>query len=161
MTLIRQSTNRTDLPRVLEVLQLAFARHAGRIDPPSGAERETVTTLEAKLASETLLVAESEGVIAGCIWCRQQPGRSLSIGRLAVAPAYSGRGIGSALLDASIEHARSLGATAVHLGVRIELTENIAMFQRRGFIVVSADSHPGFDRPTNYHMRLCIEPPRP
>lgn len=161
MTLIRESRNHADLPRVLAVLRLAFTAHAGRIDPPSGVERETVASLQAKLEPETLLVAHVDGAIVGCIWCRAQPDGSLYVGRLAVDPAFAGRGIGSALLDAAIGRARDLGAHAVDLDVRVELAENIAMFERRGFIVVSADSHPGFDRPTSFHMRLALRGPAP
>ncbi|MGD9934438.1 MAG: GNAT family N-acetyltransferase [Dehalococcoidia bacterium] len=159
MTNVSESRDPADLPRVLEVLRLAFAAHAGRVDPPSGVEHETVASLQARLENEALVVARTEGGIAGCIWCRPQPNRHLYIGRLAVDPAFAGRGIGGLLLDASIQRARALSSPAVDLNVRVELTENIAMFERRGFVIAGAESHPGFDRPTNYHMRLTLQGP--
>ena len=159
MANVTESKDPADLPRVLDVMRLAFAAHGGRVDPPSGVERETVASLQAKLEKEVLLVARDDGVISGCIWCRSQPGGNLYIGRLAVDPAFGGRGIGAALLDASIQRARTMSASAVDLNVRIELSENVAMFERRGFVIAASESHPGFDRPTNYRMRLQLAQP--
>jgi ribosomal protein S18 acetylase RimI-like enzyme len=144
-----------DLPRVLEILKSAFALHDGRIDPMSGAHRETLDALAGRLAEETLLVAESAGEVSGCIWCHAK-GNDLYIGRLAVDPSVHRRGIARELLLASIALARDLGAATMSLGVRVELHENVAFFERYGFRITLADAHPGYDRPTNYHMELDL-----
>jgi ribosomal protein S18 acetylase RimI-like enzyme len=62
------------------------------------------------------------------------------------------------LLLASIASARSHGAATMSLGVRVELHENIAFFERYGFRITRAEAHPGYDRPTNYHMELDLAP---
>jgi ribosomal protein S18 acetylase RimI-like enzyme len=148
---------RAALPRVCEILHAAFAAHDGRIDPPSGAHRETPETIAAKLDHETLLVAQSAGDgIVGCIFCTMESPGAAYIGRLAVDPGHQGRGIARALLLASIAWAREQGASSVALGVRVELTENIAFFERHGFAITRADAHLGYDRPTNYHMELDL-----
>ena len=145
------------LPRVCDILHSAFAAHDGRIDPPSGAHRETPETLATKLERETLLVArDTDGGIVGCIFCTIESPDVAYIGRLAVEPGHQGRGIARALLLASIAWAREQGAARVGLGVRVELTENIAFFERHGFLITGAEAHPGYVRPTNYHMELGL-----
>jgi ribosomal protein S18 acetylase RimI-like enzyme len=141
---------------VLEILKAAFAAQEGRIDPPSGVTRETLESLSTKLERETLLIAQLGGQMAGCIWCDTRPSETY-IGRLAVDPAFQGRGVARGLLLAAIDLARESGARRVTLGVRIELEENIAFFQRHGFQITGTESHPGFDRPTGYHMSLELE----
>jgi ribosomal protein S18 acetylase RimI-like enzyme len=152
---IRETSDLEVLERVLQIIHAAFALHDGRIDPPSGAQRESLESLAARFPSETLLVADADGIIVGCIWCRQD-GDDVYIGRLAVDPEQQGRGIARRLLAASIEWARSHGAKSMSLGVRVELVENIAFFERHGFQIVRAESHAGFDRPTNYHMEKTL-----
>ena len=139
------------LPRVLEILRTAFALHDGRIDPPSGAHRETVETLAEKLTTEALLVASNGAQVIGCIWCKSE-GSDVYIGRLAVDPARQGEGVGQRLVDAATTWARQRRAKTMSLGVRVELTENIRLFERNGFRVTAEDRHPGYDRATSYHM---------
>ncbi len=157
MITIAPISDPTVLPAVCEILHLAFQAHDGRIDPPSAAHRETPETLAAKLDVETLLVARDEtDAVVGCIFFRQESEDEGYIGRLAVHPDQQGKGIARDLLLASIKHARALGVHRLGLGVRIELTENIAFFQRYGFAITREDRHDGFDRTTNYHMELAL-----
>jgi ribosomal protein S18 acetylase RimI-like enzyme len=60
------------------------------------------------------------------------------------------------LLRDAIDWAHGRGAARVTLEVRIELTENIAFFERHGFVITEAVSHPGYDRPTYYRMELRL-----
>jgi ribosomal protein S18 acetylase RimI-like enzyme len=156
MTTIEPCNDPGVLARLCQILDLAFAAHDGRIDPPSGAHRETPASLAAKLESETLLVAREGDEIAGCIFCTMQSADEAYIGRLAVDPARQGSGIARELLLAAIAWAREQGADRVGLGVRVELAENIAFFRRHGFEITRAESHPGYERPTNYHMELVL-----
>jgi len=152
---IRESSDPAVLPRVLEILRAAFTLHDDRIDPPSGVHRETLTALAARFPAETLLLAERDGIILGCIWCEPQDDR-VYVGRLAVDPTRHRRGVGRALLLASIEWARARGALGVTLSVRRELTENIAFFESHGFRITRAQAHPGYDRPTFFDMELVL-----
>jgi ribosomal protein S18 acetylase RimI-like enzyme len=158
MVTIAATSDPADLGAVLELLHLAFRAHEGRIDPPSAVYRETAETLAAKLQSETLLIArDAEGRIIGCIFYRQDSPDEGYIGRLAVLPELQRRGIASDLVAASLEVARQDGVRRVGLGVRIELAENIAFFERHGFAIVREERHDGYDRTTNYHMELSLD----
>jgi GNAT superfamily N-acetyltransferase len=75
-------------------------------------------------------VAERDGVVVGTGFASRTstPGRAAAV--VAVIPAHRRRGIGSALLDGSLEHARSLGASSVSGS----LTEaELPWAERRGF----------------------------
>jgi ribosomal protein S18 acetylase RimI-like enzyme len=148
---IRETSDPAALTQVLAILKAAFALHDGRIDPPSGARRETVESLTEKLRFETLLVACEDTTVLGSVWCKHD-GSDVYIGRLAVNPAHHSEGIGQQLIDAATAWARSHGAKTMSLGVRLELTENIRLFERNGFRITAEDRHPGYDRPTSYQM---------
>jgi ribosomal protein S18 acetylase RimI-like enzyme len=157
MITVTPTTDPAFLPAVCDILHLAFSAHDGRIDPPSAAHRETPESLAAKLGQETLLVATGgDGVAVGCIFFRVESDEEGYIGRLAVHPERQGEGIARAILLASIELARQKGLKRLGLGVRIELKENIAFFERHGFVITREDRHPGYDRTTNYHMELVL-----
>jgi GNAT superfamily N-acetyltransferase len=76
------------------------------------------------------LVAETKGAVVGTGFASRTstPGRAAAV--VAVLPAYRRRGIGSALLEASLEHARELGASVVS-GSLAEA--ELPWAERRGF----------------------------
>jgi predicted GNAT family N-acyltransferase len=55
------------------------------------------------------------------------------IGRMAVLPAWRGRGVGRALLDAAIHAARARGHTMLRLSAQ---THAVAFYARAGFVAV-------------------------
>ncbi len=57
------------------------------------------------------------------------------IGRVCVLPAYRGRGVGAALIEAALAHARGRGAPLSRLGAQVQA---IGFYERLGFTVVSA-----------------------
>lgn len=57
------------------------------------------------------------------------------LGRMAVLPAWRGKGIGSAMLQMALQHFKQQGLPAVALSAQ---THAISFYQRHGFVVVSA-----------------------
>lgn len=55
------------------------------------------------------------------------------IGRMAVLPAWRGRGVGQALLAAALEAARARGYSSVHLSAQVHAA---GFYARAGFIAV-------------------------
>jgi hypothetical protein len=49
--------------------------------------------------------------------------------------------------------ARRRGCGGLSVGVRVALPENLAYFQRMGFVVTGEHSHDGFDQPTWLSLR--------
>lgn len=71
---------------------------------------------------------------------------------MATDPAYRGRGYGSALAAACVEHARSAGAARVWLQAR---PAAVRLYERTGFVRETDE----FDVPgLGPHVRMVLEP---
>lgn len=82
---------------LLALILSSFAYMDGVIDPPSSAHRLTLASLDRKARDEIAFAATEGGRLAGCVFCKPEPG-FLYIGKLAIAPASQGKGIGRRLL---------------------------------------------------------------
>lgn len=147
--------NRYD--ELLALILAAFAYMDGRIDPPSSAHALTVESLRQKVSDEIAFGAIRGGDLLGCVFLKPEPD-CLYVGKLAVAPASQGRGIGRHLIDIAEQTARSLSLPALRLQTRIELTENHEIFAAWGFVEAGRSAHPGFTRPTSIEMKKVIVP---
>lgn len=140
---------------VLAMARRAFASMDGRIDPPSSIHRLTTAQMSADAAAGAVFVAEADGAIVGCVFCRPKDD-ALYIGKLAVEPARHGGGIGSALIEAAASEARARALSFLELQTRVELIENHAAFARLGFVRTGETAHPGYARPTSITMRRPV-----
>lgn len=64
----------------------------------------------------------------------------LHINNLAVAPDWRGRGLGAALLGATLDYGRQRGATRATLEVRAANAVALALYRRFGFVIVARRS---------------------
>jgi predicted GNAT family N-acyltransferase len=75
------------------------------------------------------LVAIEDGVVVGT--CRLLvEGSTVTLGRMAVAPAARGRGLSRALLDAAHARARALGAQRIALAAQLTVQ---GLYERAGY----------------------------
>jgi N-acetylglutamate synthase-like GNAT family acetyltransferase len=138
---------------LLALILSSFAYMDGVIDPPSSANRLTLAALAFKAQGEIAFVAnDADGRLVGCVFCKPEE-EFLYIGKLAIAPAMQGRGLGRKLLAKAEEVAQENGLQALRLETRIELTGNHATFARWGFAKTAENRHPGFDRTTSIEMQ--------
>lgn len=139
---------------ILRLTQAAFAAHRDLLDPPSGVFRESVADVEQAMAAGTVYVALQDGALIAVARVRAiDDPHALYCGRLAVAPAAQGRGIGSALMDAVERQAREDGFPATVVGVRLQLPHNVRFFEQRGYRIYAEHSHPGYAQPTYVRLR--------
>jgi GNAT superfamily N-acetyltransferase len=89
-------------------------------------------------ADEGMFVAELDGQPAGCAYLvtltdyfNQRPHAHLSV--LAVTEAAEGRGVGSALLDASEQWARSRGSDRLTLSALVTNARARSLYEHKGF----------------------------
>jgi ribosomal protein S18 acetylase RimI-like enzyme len=74
------------------------------------------------------------------------------LSRLAIAPAYRGRGLGTQLIEMLLrEGKKTLGVTHSSLFVHITNTSAVALYERLGF-TRSSYPEPGFEIPNAYYM---------
>jgi tRNA threonylcarbamoyladenosine biosynthesis protein TsaE len=111
--------------------QAAF-KDQGRLAPPSGALRETESSVREDLAVHGGLIAFLDGRPAGCLRFRFDGGRAF-VRRVAVDPALQRRGFGRDLMAAAEEELRKRGQRAVYLRVRKALPGNLAFYERLGY----------------------------
>jgi GNAT superfamily N-acetyltransferase len=147
----------TDAETIAGLIRGAFAEYQGRLDPPSGAHRETTETVRAALLAGGGLLALVDGKPVGCVLYEARPSH-LYFGRLSVLPAFRKRGLGHALIAAVERRARELGFSRLLLGVRLALTEQRASYERLGYRPLEAKTHPGYAEPTYLLMEKELTP---
>lgn len=81
---------------------------------------------------QTLLVAEEEGRLVGCVCVARQEGYAY-LGLLTVAPSLQGQGLGRRLAAAAEAEARAGGIDVVRMTVIHQRTELIAWYGRLGY----------------------------
>lgn len=140
---------------LLKLIRDSFAYMDGVIDPPSSAHLLTVENLQTKAQDELGFAAFLGDQLAGCVFIKEKDDH-FYLGKLAVAPAFEGQGIGRRLMEEAEQQAVAHGKPELELQTRIELKRNHAVFEKLGFRKIAETSHPGFDRTTSITMRKLI-----
>ena len=89
-------TTLADVPSVVQLMHAAYTEYEGKLDPPSGAHKESVESIAAKLQTASGALAWIGPTLAGSVLYEVQ-GTALYMSRLAVLPAYRRCGIGPML----------------------------------------------------------------
>jgi predicted N-acetyltransferase YhbS len=149
-----------DAPAVAALIRAAFAAQFVITDPPPSALRVTREEIAAQLEAGGGAVAEADGRRVGtALWTEQDGG--LYLGRLAVLPAWRGRGVAKALVAAAEGAARRLALPRIHLSTRLVLLDNRRLFAACGFVATACHAHPGYAEPTFVTMEKRLVPPPP
>src|SRR5262249_5997331 len=155
-TLILRAATAVDAPAIAATIAAAFEEYRGRLEPESGAFRETAEGIADELARDSgAIVAERNGRMLGCVMVKLLED-DLYFGRLWVLPAARGQGIAKRLVEAVEDEARRRELLGVRLGVRVVLTENHRLFTSLGYVEFSREAHEGFDYPTSINMRKAL-----
>ena len=134
----------------LDLIKSSFAFMTGLIDPPSSVERLTLKKLK-RMAETGHVLVIGKPVIA-CVVVTPLS-HALYLGKIAVDPSMRGQGVVRALIEECDALAKDLGKNCLELQVRIELVQNEKVFTKLGFVKVSDDCHPGYDRVTEITMQ--------
>lgn len=155
-TLLLRAATAADAAAIAATIAASFEQYRGKLEPESGAFRETAEGIAAELARESgAIVAERNGHMLGCVMVKLIED-DLYFGRLSVVPAARGEGIARRLVEAVEDEARRRELAGVRLGVRVVLTENQQLFSSMGYVEISREAHEGFDHPTSINMRKAL-----
>jgi N-acetylglutamate synthase-like GNAT family acetyltransferase len=143
-----------DIPTLVTLIHTAFEEYRGRLEPPSGAHRETAQSIGTYLQRGHAVLALFKDQAVGCV-CYHQEGEHVYFGRLAVLPAFRHHGVGLALIAYVEQQAQALGVQRVQIGVRIALPLQ-AYYERLGYRVVCYERHEGYTEPTSVVMEKQV-----
>ena len=144
-----------DIPMLVTLIHTAFEEYRGRLEPPSGAHRETAASLGHYLQQSHAVLALLNEQAVGCV-CYHQEGEHVYFGRLSVLPACRQHGVGLALVTYVEQQAKVLGARRVRLGVRIALQRLHVYYERLGYHVLGYETHEGYTTPTSVVMEKQV-----
>jgi ribosomal protein S18 acetylase RimI-like enzyme len=116
---------------------LAFEEYRGRLVPPSGALTETLDDVRTAIRGGGAFLAFAGDVAVGSARYRLFPEHA-DAERVAVLPAYRGRGIAVALMQAFEEVVRALRIPEARVGVRASLPANLRFYEHLGYRVLAS-----------------------
>jgi ribosomal protein S18 acetylase RimI-like enzyme len=140
-TTLRQATCE-DAEAIAALVAEAYSPYIPRIGHKPGPMLEDYLQV---LRDEQVLVAQQGERLVGVLVLRREQ-RELLLVNVAVLPACKGQGIGGLLLDACEAQARALGCEAVRLYTHERMTENLALYQKRGYCETHRATQDGFAR---------------
>lgn len=138
-----------DADALAELIRFCFARQTVATDPLPSALKESGDNIR-KHFSDGGGGAMVEGPAACLLWSEEDGG--LYIGRVAVHPAWRGKGLAKRLLTMAEDEAHRRKLPRMHLSTRLVLIDNRRLFTACGFVETTQQAHPGYARPTFVNM---------
>jgi ribosomal protein S18 acetylase RimI-like enzyme len=142
-------------PALVRLMHAAFEEYSGVLDPPSAAHTETLESVNRRLSRGGAVLALLNDEPVGFVFYEPQ-GTHLYFSRLSVLPAFRRRGIGRALIEHVESRARETGFAGVRLGVRAQLPQMQARYERLGYQVTKYMTHEGYEKPTYMFMEKAV-----
>ena len=105
-----------------------------------------------------IFMAELNGAPVGTVALMREDEGVFELAKMTVADSTRGLGVGRALGEAAIEHARAIGAIRIELLTNSALVPAIALYHSLGFVDVPL-GHSDFKR-ADVHMVLELRQPR-
>ena len=148
MTTIREASSPDDLVEVRQLMRAFIAWHRARHRAESGLidryfdpvlfEAE-LGALPGKFSRPTgrLLIAHDQDRAAGCVALRDLGAGTCEMKRMFVYPDFHGKGIGRALAEAIIGHAKEIGYTRMRLDTGARQIEAQTLYRSLGFRIVA------------------------
>lgn len=123
---------RTESTTAREQVALVAAARQGRV-------------VGAVIRNHQVTVAERDGAIEGVLVLRVTD-EGFLVDNVAVHPARRGQGLGRSLLELAEAEARRAGFDSVYLYTHEQMTENLALYSRIGYVEYDRRSEGAFSR---------------
>jgi predicted N-acetyltransferase YhbS len=132
-----RSARPEEIETVRALERVSAQRFVGLMDALAADEPSPAAVLAARIADGGLIVAVEGETVAGFVMFRPVEARAY-VEQLDVLPAFAGRRIGAALLDAAADQARAAGLAGLSLSTFREIPWNAPYYRRLGFVAVTA-----------------------
>jgi GNAT superfamily N-acetyltransferase len=119
-----------DVAAIEAIVQAAYSPYIARIGRQPGPMLEDYRQL---ISAGGVHVLDNAGQVQGFIILLQDDS-ALLLDNLAVAPEAQGLGLGRVLMDFAEQQALDAGYAAIRLYTNEAMTENIALYSRRGYV---------------------------
>ena len=96
-------------------------------------------------AGEAHVLEDARGAALGVVVIERHPDHLL-LDNIAVEPAEAGKGYGGVLLDFVEAEVRRLGLPEIRLYTHALMAKNVAIYEKRGYVVTDRRMDRGFDR---------------
>ncbi|MGD1878015.1 MAG: GNAT family N-acetyltransferase [Kiloniellaceae bacterium] len=135
-----------DRSRIEAIVDAAYSPYLQRMNRKPA---PMVDDYARRIADGQALVLEAGGAVAGILVLEAHPDDHdgfLLLDNIAVDPAFHGRGLGKRLMAFTEEEARRQGYDTVVLYTNEVMVENIALYQRLGYVETERQQVGGYDR---------------
>jgi ribosomal protein S18 acetylase RimI-like enzyme len=125
-----RSAAATDASRVAELVDAAYGHYVERIGMLPGPMTEDYAEV---IGNRQVTVAEHHGAIVGIVVLTVTD-EGFLVDNVAVHPGHRGTGLGRALLEFAEAEARRAGFDSIYLYTHEQMTENLALYARIGYV---------------------------
>jgi ribosomal protein S18 acetylase RimI-like enzyme len=132
----------TDAGEVSRLVDDAYGHYVERLGRPPGPMTDDYAAV---IRDREVSVVESEGAIVGVLVLGLAD-EGFTIDNVAVHPSRRGEGVGRVLLELAEEEARGAGFDSVHLYTHEKMAENLALYERVGYVEDERRSEQDFSR---------------
>ena len=131
-----------DAAGIAACVRAAYSPYIERIGRPPG---PMLDDYDHVVRDHRVYVIEEDGEILGALVLIEKE-EGLLFDNIAVQPARHGEGIGRRLMEHAESEARRLGYAHLDLYTHERMTENVAMYERIGYVEVGRRTEHGFPR---------------
>lgn len=157
MTPLVQEAHPDDIEAVRALERASAQRFMGVMDDLAKDEPTPATLLAARIAAGGLLKASLDQTLTAFVMFRPVE-TYLYIEQIDVLPAFAGRRIGAALLDAVTERARAAGLYGLALSTFRNVPWNAPWYRRLGFVdIADAALTPGLREIRREHLARGLD----
>ena len=119
----------TDFQALAALVDAAYGHYVDRIGMVPGPMTRDYADV---ITTRQVTIADVAGTAVGVLVVNAADGQFV-IDNVAVHPDHRGTGLGSALLDLAETEARRAGFGVIHLYTHEQMTENLAIYAKRGY----------------------------
>ena len=131
-----------DADAIAECVRAAYSHYVERIGRPPGPMLDDYH--QVVRVHRAFVVEDGDEIVGALVLVDKEDG--LLFDNIAVLPSRQGEGIGRRLMEHAESEARRLGHAHLNLYTHEMMTENIAMYERIGYVEVDRRTEHGFPR---------------